>query len=170
MVLMVAAERAFEVWLATRNRALAIKAGGVEYGRRHYRLIVLLHGAWFVAWIAESLWRGPRLHSLWPLWLALFVAGEILRYWCMWTLGRFWNTRIIVVPGAPRIRSGPYRFLNHPNYVGVAVFLFAVPMIFGAWVTAAVASALNATLLLAIRIPEENRALGSLKKSLLSDR
>jgi len=170
MVLLVTAERAFELWLAARNRSLALKSGALEYGQKDYRLIVLLHSAWFVAWIAESLLRGPRLDPFWPLWLALFVAGEILRYWCVITLGRFWNIRILVIPGAPRIRRGPYRFLNHPNYVGVAIFLLAAPMIFGAWVTAVVASALNAALLLAVRIPEENRALRSLRRPVPEDR
>jgi methyltransferase len=161
-VALLVAERAFELWLSARNAGLARTAGAIEHGRRHYPLVVALHTGWFVAWILEAYWRGPRLDSLWTLWAGLFVAGEALRYWCMATLGRQWNTRILVVPRRTRIRTGPYRLMNHPNYVGVAVFLFSVPMIFGAWVTALVASALNAALLLLLRIPAENRALKEL--------
>ncbi|RPJ59693.1 MAG: hypothetical protein EHM23_00425 [Acidobacteria bacterium] len=155
----IALERIVELWLAARNRRLMLARGAKEYGQEHYRFVVLLHAAWFVAWIAEALWRGPRLDQLWPAWLVLFLLAEILRYWCITTLGVRWNTRILVVPGELLVHSGPYRFMSHPNYVGVVVDLFAVPMIFNAWITAAVFSVLNLALLLLVRIPAEEKAL-----------
>jgi methyltransferase len=98
----------------------------------------------------------------WAL-LAVLALTMALRLWCMATLGRQWNTRVVVVPGAPRVTGGPYRFLPHPNYVVVAVEGVALPLVHGAWVTAVVFSALNAVLLLRYRIPAEDAALASLR-------
>jgi len=95
--------------------------------------------------------------------LALFLLVQPLRYWVIFSLGESWNTKILVMPGAKPIRRGPYRYLNHPNYVVVVVEILAFPLIFGAWVTALVFTALNAVLLF-VRIREENRALAELSK------
>jgi methyltransferase len=94
----------------------------------------------------------------WPLWLALFLAAQALRYWCIVTLGRRWTTRIIVLPGVPRVACGPYRYLRHPNYLAVTVELVCGPLVFGAWLTALTAGLANAWLLLAVRIPAEEEA------------
>lgn len=156
---LIGAERLLELRLADRNRKLMLARGAEESGQTHYRLVVLLHSVWFAAWILEAVWRGPHLHPLWPAWLALFVLAEVLRYWCIKTLGVHWNTRILVLPGSPPVHSGPYRLLRHPNYLAVVVDLFTVPMIFGAWITALVFSILNLALLLFVRIPAEEKAL-----------
>jgi methyltransferase len=92
--------------------------------------------------------------------LALALAAQVLRYWAIRTLGPRWNVRVIVVPGAPVVTGGPYRFLRHPNYVAVVVEGFAIPLIHGAWGTALVFSAANA-LLLVVRIRCEERALAA---------
>ncbi len=155
----IAMERIVELRLAARNRRLMLAQGAEEYGQGHYHFVVLLHAAWFVAWIAEALWRGPNLPPHWPVWGVLFGLAELLRYKCITTLGVRWNTRILVIPGEPPIRSGPYRFLRHPNYLAVVIDLFAVPMIFNAWITAVVFTILNLALLLLVRIPAEERAL-----------
>jgi len=97
--------------------------------------------------------------ALWPLWLGLFLAAQGLRYWCIATLGFRWNTRILVLPGVPPIRRGPYRLLRHPNYLAVTVEIVCGPLIFGAWATALVAGVADAWLLLAVRIPAEEEAL-----------
>jgi methyltransferase len=99
------------------------------------------------------------LSTYWWVWLVGFVFAEILRYWAIATLGNRWNTRILVIDGLQPIRTGPYRFIAHPNYLAVALELVCIPMIFGAWVTAVVAGALNAMLLLGLRIPCEQRAV-----------
>ena len=93
--------------------------------------------------------------------LALVLASQALRWWCIATLGRQWNTRVIVVPGLPRVTGGPYRFLSHPNYVAVVVEGFALPLVHSAWITALVFTVLNAVLL-TVRIRVENAALASL--------
>lgn len=159
LAILIAGERVLELRLADRNRKVMLARGAEESGRGHYRFVVLLHSLWFVAWIVEAVWRGPNLHPLWLTWLVLFLLAEVLRYWCIKTLGVHWNTRILVLPGAPAVHSGPYRFLNHPNYVAVVIDLFSVPMIFNAWVTALVFTILNLALLVFVRIPAEEQAL-----------
>ena len=132
--------------------------GAVERGREHYPLIVALHVSWLLSTLIEGLLRGPDLPSYWPIPLSLFLLTQPLRYWAIFSLGENWNTRILVVPGATLVRRGPYSYLNHPNYVVVAVEILTLPLIFGAWITALVFSLLNAALLY-VRIREENRAL-----------
>jgi methyltransferase len=92
--------------------------------------------------------------------VVLAVASQGLRWWCIGTLGRRWNTRVIVVPGLPLVRSGPYRFFSHPNYVAVVVEGVALPLVHACWVTAAVFTVANAALL-TVRLRVENAALGS---------
>lgn len=153
-------QRLTELRLAARNEAWARGAGAVEHGRGHYPLFFVLHTAWLLAWPAEALLNGPALANGWIVWAAVFAVAEGLRYWAILTLGRRWNTRVLVVPDLTPIARGPYRLMRHPNYVAVVLELFAVPLMFGAVWTAAVASVLNGALLLGVRIPVENRALG----------
>ena len=157
-VLLVAAQRLFELRLARRNERRALARGAVEWGRGHYPLIVGLHSLWLVSTLVEGLLRGPAFPVYWPAALVLFLLVQPLRYWAILSLGESWNTKILVVPGAKPVRSGPYRYLNHPNYVVVVVEILTFPLIFGAWLTALVFTLLNAAVL-RVRIREENRAL-----------
>ncbi len=159
LVVALLVQRVVELRIAKRNEAWARSQGAREYGARHYPLFFVLHGGWGAAWIVEGWLRGPSLVPGWWAWLTLFVLAQGLRYWAITTLGRRWNTRILVLPHSTPIRTGPYRFLSHPNYLAVIVELWVVPAIVGAWITAAVASVLNLLLLLAVRIPAEERAL-----------
>ena len=156
-------QRLLELRLAAYHRTWALAEGAQEFGAGHYPLFIVLHSGWLAGWIIEAVLRGARLSRFWYLWLGLFVAAQGLRYWCIASLGRFWNTRILVIPGAQAVRRGPYRFLAHPNYLAVAVELLSVPLIFGAWLTAVAASTFNAALLLGLRIPAEEKALRLLK-------
>lgn len=157
-------QRVSELVLARRNERRTRARGGVEYGARHYPIIVLLHVCWFIAFNAESYVRGGGPTSLWPLWSILFVAAQILRYWAISSLGEFWNTKIIVVPGMLSVRSGPYKYIPHPNYVAVLIEFVAVPMLVDAPITAVVGTVLNVALLWSVRIPAETRALSETKK------
>lgn len=157
-LLWVTIQRLLELRLARRNLAWALERGAREYGREHYPLFFLLHIGWMLGWFFEGLARGG-LAPAWGFWLAVFILAQFLRYWAITSLGPYWNTRILVIPGAKRVRTGPYRFLRHPNYLAVGLELLALPLGFGAWVTALVATLLNAGLLLGIRIPIEERAL-----------
>ncbi|WP_422746477.1 isoprenylcysteine carboxyl methyltransferase family protein [Mycobacterium sp. WMMD1722] len=156
-------ERVVELVVAERNRRWSRDRGGTEYGRAHYPTMVVLHAGLLAGCLLEvGLLHRPFVPALgWPM-LALVVAAQALRWWCITTLGRQWNTRVIVVPGAARVDAGPYRLIPHPNYVAVAVEGVALPLMHGAWLTALVFTALNAALLL-VRIRVENDALAVLR-------
>ena len=100
---------------------------------------------------------GPATTVNW-WWLAIFVLLQIGRIWILASLGEYWTTRIITVPDAPLINSGPYRWLRHPNYLAVVAEIGMLPLVFSAYTIALVFSILNA-LLLAHRIKVENGAL-----------
>jgi methyltransferase len=158
---LVSIQRLLELALSRRNERLLRARGAVERGRGHYPLMVVLHVLWLLSTLVEGLLRGPSLPAWWPVPLALFLLVQPLRYWAILSLGDHWNTRVLVVPGAKLVARGPYRYLRHPNYMVVAVEIATLPLIFGAWATALVFSALNAMLLF-VRIREENRALAEL--------
>lgn len=143
VVLLVAVQRLAELLVAQRNTRRLLQEGGREVGARHYPLFVLLHASWLLAMLL-FIPAQARLHL--PL-LALFVLLQLLRVWIVLSLGRYWTTRIITVPGAPLVRRGPYRFLRHPNYVVVIGEIALLPLAFGAWQIALVFSILNLALL-----------------------
>ncbi len=151
---LVVLQRLAELVHAERNTAALKARGAVEIGRAHYPLLVLLHAAWLVA-IVVLLPKDVRID--WIL-LAVFVVLQGTRVWVLATLGPYWTTRIITLPGAPLVRRGPYRFVRHPNYLVVAAEILVLPLVFGEWIVAAVFTVLNA-LVLALRITQENRAL-----------
>ena len=163
LIAAVAAERVAELVVAQRNLAWSRERGGVEFGARHYPVMVVLHTGLLVGCLAEVyLLDRPFLPWLgWPM-LAVVVAAQVLRWWCITTLGQQWNTRVVIIPGATRVDSGPYRFFSHPNYVAVVAEGVALPLVHTAWITAVVFTVLNAVLL-AVRIATENSALAALE-------
>ena len=130
LVALVALERLAELVVSNRNAAWSFERGGRETGRGHYPFMVVLHTGFLVAMLVEAWVRRPDVSAAlaWTM-LALVVASQALRWWCIATLGRRWNTRVIVVPGLPPVTAGPYRFLSHPNYVAVVVEGFALPLV-----------------------------------------
>lgn len=158
----VVVERIAELVVSQRNTAWALDQGGIETGRRHYPPMVLLHTGLLGACLLET-FAGDRpfVPALGATMLALVLAAQALRWWCITTLGRRWNTRVIVVPGLPLVAGGPYRWLRHPNYLAVVIEGIALPLVHTAWVTALAFTVLNAVLLLRFRIPAEERALDS---------
>jgi methyltransferase len=161
LVAAVALERLAELVVSNRNAAWSLERGGVETGRRHYLVMVVLHTGLLVGALVEVWWRRPDFEPWlgWPM-LALVVASQALRWWCITTLGPRWNTRVIVVPGLPLVSGGPYRWFSHPNYVAVVVEGFALPLVHSAWTTAVVFTVCNAVLL-TVRIRVEDAALRS---------
>ena len=149
------AQRIAELWWARQNERRLFAAGGVEFGRSHLFLIVLLHAAWMI-----GMWMLAYDHSIDPFFLAVVILLQIARFWVLVTLGRRWTIRIIALPGQKLVARGPYRFLHHPNYAVVSGEMAAVPLALGLPVFALVFSILNAAVL-AIRIPEENAALAA---------
>ena len=163
LIAAVAVERIAELVVSTRNLAWSRARGGVEFGARHYPAMVVLHTALLAGCLLEVLaLHRPFLSGLgWPM-LALVLAAQGLRWWCIATLGHQWNTRVVVIPDAPRVTRGPYRFFSHPNYLAVVVEGFALPLVHSAWITALVFTVLNAALL-RTRISVENEALARLR-------
>ncbi|MEV5397110.1 isoprenylcysteine carboxylmethyltransferase family protein [Streptomyces cellulosae] len=159
LVLAVAVERLAELVVARRNAAWTLERNGVEHGRGHYPVMVVLHTGLLAGCLLEPLLADrPFLPALgWPA-LALTLLAQALRWWCITTLGPYWNTRVIVVPGARLVGAGPYRFLRHPNYVAVVVEGAALPLVHSAWISATVFTLADAVLL-TVRIRCENAAL-----------
>ena len=151
---LLAVQRLVELGFARRNHRALLARGAVEVGRGHYPAMVALHAGWLLALPATI---DPRTAASLPL-LVVFVLLQFGRAWVIATLGSRWTTRIVVLPGAKPIRSGPYRYVRHPNYLIVCGELAVVPLMFGAWILAATASVLN-LLVLRARLQVENRAL-----------
>jgi methyltransferase len=156
---LVAAQRLAELAYAKRNEIRLRALGWIEHGSRHYPLFVLLHGGWLIA-LAVLVARETTPN--WPL-IALFAGLQLGRIWVIASLGRFWTTRIITMPGAALVRGGPYRWLRHPNYLIVIGEIAVLPLAFGAYTIALLFSIANAVLLWH-RIKVENLALASRQK------
>ena len=156
-------ERLAEVGVSRRNSTWSFARGGLESGRAHYPVMVLLHVGLLAGCAAEPLVAGRQFVPAlgWPM-LAVVLSCQAVRWWCVAALGRRWNTRIIVVPGLPLVRTGPYRWLRHPNYLAVGVEGVALPLIHSAWMTAALFTAANAALLRhRVRIEEHALAVAT---------
>lgn len=160
LVAVVALERLVELVISRRHERALRARGAVEAGASHYPLMVALHAALLAGAPAEVLLLDrPFLPWLgWPM-LALVTATMAMRYWVISTLGERWTTRVLILPGAPLVARGPYRFLRHPNYLAVTVEVLALPLVHTAWLTALVCGAANLAVL-AKRIRVENAALG----------
>lgn len=160
LILAVGIERVAELVVSTRNAQWSFAQGAKEFGRSHYPVMVALHSALLVGCVVEP-WALHRPFIAWLGWpmLALAALSQLLRWWCITTLGRRWNTRVIVLPQAPLVQGGPYRWLHHPNYVAVVAEGIALPLVHTAWLTAIIFTVANA-LLLRVRLRVENSALG----------
>ncbi len=151
-------QRVVEIIIANRNAKWMINQGGYEVGREHYKYIVLLHTFFFLSLLLEVSVSRPSFTSWVIAPFVFFLLAQIGRVWALSSLGSFWNTRIMVLPGAKVIAKGPYRYMRHPNYVIVAMEILLLPLIFQAYWTAFIFSLLNA-LVLKVRIKVEEQAL-----------
>ena len=159
LVLAVSVERLFELSISQRHIAWAKARGGVEVAGGHYPAMVLLHVGLLVGSVVEVVVLSRAFYPWlgWVMFVGVLVA-QGLRWWCIGALRQQWNTRVVVVPGAGRVTSGPYRFARHPNYVAVATEGVCLPLVHTAWITAAVFTVCNAVLM-RTRITAEDRAL-----------
>jgi methyltransferase len=159
-ILAIGVERLVELVVAQRNAKWSIAQGGKEFGRDHYPAMVSMHTLLLVSCIVE-VWALGRPFIPWLGWpmLAVVVLSTVVRWRCVAMLGKRWNPRLIVIPGAPLVRDGLYRWVRHPNYTAVAAEVAALPLVHSAWLTAIVFSIANA-LVLSVRIRAENAALG----------
>lgn len=167
LILVVALERLAELVVSKRNATWAFANGGKEFGRGHYPVMVAIHTALLVGCVVE-VWALDRPFIPWLGWTMFVVAvlSQVLRWWCITTLGKRWNTLVIVIPDAPLVKTGPYKYtwLHHPNYLVVVIEGIALPMIHTAWITAICFTLANAWLL-SVRLRVENEALGYTVKS-----
>lgn len=151
-------QRSLELIIAKKNAEYAQSLGGYELGKTHYPLLVLMHGAFFCSLIIETLLRKNYLLRPVPVFFTVFILAQILRIWVLYSLGRMWNTRIIIIPGSKPVTWGPYRYMRHPNYLVVILEIAALPLSFGAISTAITFSVLNIVLLM-VRISIEEEGL-----------
>ena len=143
IIALVVMQRAGELVLANRNTQKLKARGGVEIGAGHYRFIVLLHMAWLMA----VLWLIPSPLVIYWGWILVFLLLQALRVWVITSLGPYWTTRIISLPGMPLVKRGPYRYIRHPNYLVVAGEILALPTAFGEIWVAVIFSVVNAAVL-----------------------
>lgn len=158
IIAIVILQRLIELVIARRNEKWMLHQGAFEAGARHYPLMVMMHIAFFLSLLLEISIGDRTLSSFWLVLLTLFLIAQVARIWCLASLGKFWNTKIIILPGADVVKKGPYRFIRHPNYVIVTIELLVLPLLFSAYFTAIIFSLLNLWML-SVRIPAEEKAL-----------
>nr|WP_106784966.1 isoprenylcysteine carboxylmethyltransferase family protein [Lysinibacillus timonensis] len=158
IVTLVILQRLIEVLVAKRNEQMMLSKGAYEVGASHYPFMILLHSSFFISLILEVLLFNKSISPIFPLIFILFLLVQFVRVWCLTTLGEFWNTKIIILPGANVVRKGPYLYFRHPNYVVVCSEIILLPLMFNSFFTAIAFSLLN-IILLSVRIPIEEKAL-----------
>ncbi|MBT2649328.1 isoprenylcysteine carboxyl methyltransferase [Bacillus sp. ISL-34] len=157
-IILLAIQRLVELYIAKQNEKQLKSAGAVEYGESHYRWMVLMHLSFFIVLICEVVVLERDMSGLWPIWLSLFLIAQSARIWVIRSLGKHWNTKIIVVPDADVVIKGPYKYFKHPNYIIVATEILVISLLFNAYYTAIIFSLLNVWMM-TVRIPLEEKAL-----------
>ena len=155
-------QRQIELFVAKRNEQIVRKEGAVEYDREGYKYIVLLHAGFFISFLAEKMLLDRQLNNYSVILFGIFIFTQLLRYWAIASLGKYWNTRILVVSGIKLVTMGPYKYMKHPNYLAVIIEIAVIPLIFSCYITAIVFSLLN-LVTLRRRISIEENALKQLK-------
>lgn len=153
-VILVGCQRLAELWLSRRNGKALLEAGGREIGRGHYPVMIAIHAAWLAAIFYLVPADAPIYWSL----VAAYLLVQVGRVWVIRSLGRLWTTRVIEMPSTPLVRTGPYRWIKHPNYVVVALEVALLPLIFGAWEIALIFTVLNFAII-AWRLRLENASI-----------
>ncbi|PID02228.1 isoprenylcysteine carboxyl methyltransferase [Sporosarcina sp. P2] len=156
--IIVVMQRLVELVVANRNEKWIRSKGAIEIGASHYKWMVLMHTAFFISLLIEVLLFNRSLSPFSGAFVAVFLLMQVLRVWCLLSLGKFWNTKILILPGANVRKKGPYRWIRHPNYVIVTTELIVLPLLFSAYFTAGLFLILNIWML-SVRIPAEERAL-----------
>lgn len=158
LILFIIMQRLVELRIAKRNEEWIKRRGGIEVGQKHYKWFVIVHALFFISILLEVAYKETIVQEVNLFLLTTFILAQLGRLWCIHSLGRFWNTKVITLPGVALIKKGPYKYIKHPNYIIVAVELIVIPLLFGAVVTAIIFPILHVILLI-IRIPSENKAL-----------
>lgn len=159
LVAAVGAQRLWELRVSARNEAALRARGAVEHAPRQMVWMRLVHVGWLAAMPLEVVLLDRELVP----WVAViaavaFAIGQGLRYAAMHALGGRWCVRVMTLAGAPPVTTGVFRYVRHPNYLGVILELAALPLVHGAWITSLVFSIANG-LVLWRRIRVEEAAL-----------
>ncbi|KXZ21647.1 isoprenylcysteine carboxyl methyltransferase family protein [Bacillus nakamurai] len=157
-ILLLAAQRIAEMAVARQNERKVKKQGAIEYGEGHYPFLVLMHVLFFVFLIGEVSVLHKQPSHWWAAIAAIILFVQGIRYWALLSLGRYWNTKILVVPDAVLVKRGPYKWMKHPNYAVVVLEFIFLPLLYGAYWTLFIFSILNAAML-TVRIRAEEKAL-----------
>lgn len=148
-----------ETFRSLRNERRLRSRGAIEPPGDVYRWMRPVYPGMFLAMAAEGFWRGAAPLTVVTTGVLVFLLAKALKWAAILSLGELWSFRVLVLPGAPLVTGGPYRFLRHPNYVALAGELLGVAIMWRAWATG-LASALLFGALLRRRIAEEEAALG----------
>lgn len=151
-------QRVLELLWARRNERIVKAKGAVEFDRNGYKNVVFLHVLFFISLLFEKIFFHRELNQLWYIFLIIFILAQLLRYWAIYSLGFYWNTKVLVIPGAKIVNRGPYKFVNHPNYLAVIIEIAVIPVIFSCYYTSLFFTILN-ILILKRRIKIEETAL-----------
>ncbi|BAC13703.1 hypothetical conserved protein [Oceanobacillus iheyensis HTE831] len=154
-------QRLIELIIASKNEQWMLAKGGVEIEPHQHKWFIMVHGLFFISIIVELILSNASIPELFILWFSLFIATQFVRIWSITSLGKYWNTKIIILPGSTLVKRGPYKYVKHPNYIIVGIELFVIPMMFGAYWTAVIFPFFH-LILMSIRIPAEEKALTSL--------
>ena len=151
-------QRIIELLIARNNEKWIRSQGGYEVGAKHYPYMVAIHIGFFISLIFEFVAFKEGVSRFWLPLFVLFISLQLMRVWVISSLGRYWNTKILVLPGANVVKKGPFHLIRHPNYVVVTCEIIVIPLMFGAYFTAVVFTILN-IIILSVRIPKEEAAL-----------
>ncbi len=151
-------QRLAELKLAAKNEKIMKNKGAIEYGEKHYKILVLMHILFFISFMSEVMLLDKKISPYWPILLTIIIFTQILRYWSILSLGEYWNTKILILPNGHVKRKGPYQFIRHPNYVAVMLEFIFIPLLFQAYWTAIIFISFNSFMMM-IRIKEEEKAL-----------
>lgn len=162
LIAVIILQRIAELRIAKRNEKIAIGKGAVEYDKNGYKYIVLMHTLFLVSIVVEFIFFNRTINTYWYIFLLIYLLVQVLRYWCIFSLGVFWNTKILVVHGGIKVNKGPYKYFKHPNYAVVAAEILIIPLIFSCYFTTIIFSIIN-LFVLNRRIKIENTALLELK-------
>lgn len=156
----VVVQRLVELVISNQNEKWLLSRGAVQYGRNHYKFIVLMHVCFFLSLIQEYMFHSmhKELNILNYSFLVFFFLLQFGRVWVITTLGKFWNTKIFRIKKRPLVKKGPYKYFRHPNYIIVTLEILVLPLVFNLYYTAVIFTVWNA-IMLTIRIKEENKAL-----------
>ncbi len=157
-IILLTVQRISELILSKRNENYLRSNGAIEYDKEGYKYIVIMHNLFFISFILEFILLERHVNEYWIILLIIFICTQGLRYLTIFSLGKRWCTKILVLKDTDLITSGPYKYFKHPNYIAVIIEFAVIPLLFSCYYTAILFSLLN-LIVLRRRIRLEEDAL-----------